>query len=73
MVGTALEFDDRIELDVWYVDHRTTLLDLRIMRMTLVQVIARRDVSETQDPAAVGFPLSDTPAVDAPDRRSDAS
>jgi lipopolysaccharide/colanic/teichoic acid biosynthesis glycosyltransferase len=30
----ALAWDDRIELDVWYVEHRSALLDLRILAKT---------------------------------------
>jgi lipopolysaccharide/colanic/teichoic acid biosynthesis glycosyltransferase len=31
---TALEWKDRIELDVWYVEHRSLALDLRILART---------------------------------------
>ncbi len=30
----ALSWDDRIELDVWYVEHRSPLVDLRILLRT---------------------------------------
>jgi lipopolysaccharide/colanic/teichoic acid biosynthesis glycosyltransferase len=30
----SLPWHDRIELDVWYVDHRSVLLDLKILAMT---------------------------------------
>jgi sugar transferase EpsL len=52
----ALQFRDRLQLDVWYVDHWSLLLDLRILAMTAVQVIRRTDVSTTED-LALGFPL----------------
>ena len=38
----ALGWDDRLALDVWYVEHRTLRLDLRILWRT-VAVVARRD------------------------------
>ncbi len=53
----ALGFEDRLALDVWYVDHQSLLLDLKIMAMTLAQVVRRTDVSATQDLGRVGFPL----------------
>jgi lipopolysaccharide/colanic/teichoic acid biosynthesis glycosyltransferase len=31
----GIPWDERIELDVWYVDHRTPLLDLRILGRSL--------------------------------------
>jgi lipopolysaccharide/colanic/teichoic acid biosynthesis glycosyltransferase len=53
----ALRFDERIELDVWYVEHRSLALDLRILLATVSQVIRRTDSHATQDPAEIGFPL----------------
>ena len=55
----VLRFPDRLELDTWYVDHWSLRLDLRILVMTLRQVLRRQDVSTTED-LALGFPL---PAV----------
>jgi lipopolysaccharide/colanic/teichoic acid biosynthesis glycosyltransferase len=35
----AIPWDERIELDVWYVEHRSARLDLRILVRTLKQVL----------------------------------
>lgn len=40
----------KFELDVWYVDNQSFLLDIRILWMTLVKVIKRKDIT-TEDPA----------------------
>lgn len=40
----ALSWDDRFRLDVWYVDHRSFALDLRILWMTLRTVLAREGI-----------------------------
>ena len=53
----ALTFQERLELDVWYVDHWSLSLDLRILSMTAAQVLRRRDVAVTQDVDQIGFPL----------------
>jgi lipopolysaccharide/colanic/teichoic acid biosynthesis glycosyltransferase len=53
----ALRFEDRIELDVWYVEHRSLGLDLRILGETAWHLLNRRDVAATQDPNDIGFPL----------------
>jgi lipopolysaccharide/colanic/teichoic acid biosynthesis glycosyltransferase len=37
-----VDWDDRLALDVWYVEHRSLLLDLRILWRTIAAV-ARRD------------------------------
>jgi len=41
----ALSWEERFALDVWYVDHRTLRLDLRILFATFSQVLGRRNVS----------------------------
>jgi len=63
----ALKFEERLELDVWYVDHWSLALDLRILGMTIMQVLRRSDVATTQELSAVGFPL---PGVEGVQLRS---
>ena len=41
----------KFELDVWYVDHQSFILDLKIIWMTLIKVIKRKDIT-TDDPSA---------------------
>lgn len=41
----ALSWEERFELDVWYVDHQSGLLDLKILWMTLGKLFSSRDVS----------------------------
>jgi sugar transferase EpsL len=41
----AISWEEKFELDVWYVDHRSNWLDLKILWMTAVQVVSRRDIS----------------------------
>ncbi len=38
----AVPWDERIELDVWYVEHRSARLDLRILARTVKQVLLGR-------------------------------
>ncbi len=40
----ALSWDQKFALDVWYVDHWSPLLDLRILAKTVVKVLAREGV-----------------------------
>jgi sugar transferase EpsL len=54
------KFADRLALDVWYVDHWSVWLDVKILGLTLYQVLRRADVSESQDIADIGFPLDAT-------------
>jgi lipopolysaccharide/colanic/teichoic acid biosynthesis glycosyltransferase len=41
----ALSWDEKFALDVWYVNHWTLALDLRIIVMTVVQVLRREGIS----------------------------
>ena len=41
----VLTWEQKFALDVWYVDHRTLWLDLKILAMTVWMVLARDDVS----------------------------
>ena len=40
----AISWQRKFELDVWYVDHRSIALDLKILIMTVANVFARRGV-----------------------------
>ncbi|WP_440112839.1 sugar transferase [Acidovorax sp. BL-A-41-H1] len=41
----ALSWEERFKLDVWYVDHRSLWLDLRILWLTVREVIVREGIS----------------------------
>ncbi len=40
-----LSWDDRLALDIWYVDHRSLRLDIRILFLTVGRVLGRKGVS----------------------------
>jgi lipopolysaccharide/colanic/teichoic acid biosynthesis glycosyltransferase len=42
----ALSWEQKFELDVWYVDHWSIWLDLKILWMTVVQVLRRDGISQ---------------------------
>jgi lipopolysaccharide/colanic/teichoic acid biosynthesis glycosyltransferase len=41
----ALTWEEKFELDVWYVDNRSFLMDIKILLMTFAQVFKRADIS----------------------------
>ena len=41
-----VSWERRLELDVWYVEHQTLWLDLRILWMTVVRVLRAEGVSQ---------------------------
>ena len=42
----SLTWEQKFELDVWYVDHRSLWLDARILWMTVLQVLRREGISQ---------------------------
>jgi len=43
----AIGWEEKFALDVWYVDQRSFLLDLRILWLTLAKVFRKEGISET--------------------------
>jgi len=41
----ALSWEDKFKLDVWYVDHRSLMLDLKILAMTVLKVLKRDGIN----------------------------
>lgn len=41
----AITWEEKFGLDIWYVDNRTMMLDLKIILMTIAAVLVRKDIS----------------------------
>jgi len=44
----AISWEEKFALDLWYVDHRSTLLDLRILFATVRQVVWRKGINSSE-------------------------
>jgi sugar transferase EpsL len=55
----ALSWADKFELDVWYVDNHSFMLDLRILLMTVGQVVSRRGIGADETGVTSKFSGSD--------------
>lgn len=44
----AISWNQRLAFDVWYVEHQSLLLDLRILSLTFLRVLQRRDIDQTR-------------------------
>ena len=51
----AIGWEEKFRLDVWYVDHRSLLLDLRIVALTIAHVLRPRGVSAPNSVTAEKF------------------
>jgi lipopolysaccharide/colanic/teichoic acid biosynthesis glycosyltransferase len=56
----ALTWGEKFDLDVWYVDHRSLLLDLRIVIRTLAHVLRREGITQPGSVTAEDFVGGDT-------------
>jgi lipopolysaccharide/colanic/teichoic acid biosynthesis glycosyltransferase len=50
----AQSWDERFALDLWYVDHQTIWLDLKILALTVVRVLTRHGINA---PGSATMPL----------------
>lgn len=41
----AISWEEKFELDVWYVENQSVMLDLKIVALTLLKVFRRQDIS----------------------------
>jgi sugar transferase EpsL len=42
----AISWEEKLKLDQWYVDHRSFLLDLKILWITFTKVLKRKDINQ---------------------------
>jgi lipopolysaccharide/colanic/teichoic acid biosynthesis glycosyltransferase len=54
----ALSWDDQLDMDIWYVDHKSLRLDLRILRDTVAHVLRRDGISTNGHATRPEFPGS---------------
>jgi lipopolysaccharide/colanic/teichoic acid biosynthesis glycosyltransferase len=54
----AVSWPDRIELDIWYLEHRSWLLDARILASTVLRLVWPRGITaaDVADPGLPGAP-----------------
>jgi sugar transferase EpsL len=51
----AISWEEKFRQDVWYVDHRSFWLDLRILARTIRMVFSREGISEPGQPTVTFF------------------
>lgn len=61
-----LDWEERFELDVWYVDHRSLILDLKILALTAWKVIHREGISAPGEATMPPFQGKDHSSSDTP-------
>lgn len=66
----ALTWEQRFELDLWYVGHRSFLLDLRILALTVRDVLTGRGVAAEGHTTMPRFSRPSRRLHDSPNRRT---
>jgi lipopolysaccharide/colanic/teichoic acid biosynthesis glycosyltransferase len=56
----AISWEEKFELDVWYVEHRSLALDIRIILMTFARVFARSGINASGEATMSTFTGSST-------------
>lgn len=51
----AISWEEKFELDLWYVEHHSFWLDIKILWLTLLKVIKRSGISSTNSVTAEKF------------------
>ncbi|AOZ05349.1 sugar transferase [Cupriavidus malaysiensis] len=51
----SVSWDEKFDMDVWYVDHRSMFLDLRILWLTVRKVLIRDGISAKGEATAAKF------------------
>ena len=59
----ALLWDEKFKLDVWYVDHQSLWLDLRILALTVGQVLRRTGISAAGEATMPEFMGDQPPSI----------
>jgi sugar transferase EpsL len=65
----ALTWEQKFAYDLWYVDHWSTALDLRILAQTLLKTVLREGISQPGHATAEEFTGTGTPKARPPKRR----
>ena len=51
----SLSWDEKFKLDVWYVDHRSLALDLRIIQLTMTTLLRGDGITSTGQATTTPF------------------
>lgn len=62
----AVSWGEKFEMDVWYVDNQSLLLDIKILFLTVLKVLKREDITHEGDVAMPPFRGNDKDKISEP-------
>lgn len=51
----SLSWEDKFKLDIWYVEHQTFLLDMKILLKTVIKVIIKEGINQSEEVTMTRF------------------
>ncbi|MEY4519847.1 MAG: hypothetical protein RLZZ499_2447 [Cyanobacteriota bacterium] len=51
----SISWEEKFQLDLWYIDHWSLWLDLKILVQTVVKIVAKEGIDEDQDTTSTEF------------------
>lgn len=54
----AISWDEKFKLDLWYVDHQSIFLDIKILLLTIKSVLGRKDINASGEATMPPFSKS---------------
>lgn len=51
----SLSWEDKFKLDIWYVEHQTFLLDMKILLKTVIKVIIKDGINQSEEVTMTRF------------------
>ena len=56
----SLSWEDKFELDIWYVDNQSFWLDIKILSLTVIRVLRKQDINADGHASMPPFTGSDS-------------
>lgn len=56
----SISWEEKFKLDVWYVDHKSFILDVKIMLLTIIKVLQARGIGNNDQPTMHKFTGTET-------------
>lgn len=56
----SISWEEKFKLDVWYVDHKSFILDVKIMLLTIIKVLQARAIGNNDQPTMHKFTGTET-------------
>jgi len=64
----AISWEEKFEYDIWYVDNQSLALDIKILLLTVIKVLARKDITQEGEATMSSFTGSENDVKSPPSK-----